>query len=177
MLGDINDDFVETLKQLRERRVRFGFISDQRGMDAGSHGKSEFVALTRVLDELLSVRGALPDFWIASGELPQRRGTEFQYRNDQEQAPSVDLILRAMNWYGADKDKAVIVGRSEAAILAASNANVASIKYSRRRSNRTCTIAVGAKIHECVSPCEVSDLRELGAAIEQRLRLGRRWTA
>ncbi|NEJ03493.1 hypothetical protein [Rhizobium ruizarguesonis] len=177
MLGDINDEFVETLKQLRERRVRFGFISDQRGMDAGSHGKSEFVALTRLLDELLSVRGALPDFWIASGELPQRRGTEFQYRNDQGQAPSIDLILRAMKWYGADKDKAVFVGRSEPAIVAANDADIESIKYAGRRSDRTCPSGVEAEIHGCVFPCEISDIRELGAAIEQRLRLGRRRTA
>lgn len=177
LLGDINDEFVEILKQLRELKFRFGFISDQRGMDAGSHGKSEFVALTRALDKLLSIRGALPDFWIASRGLPQRRGTEFQYRNGRGQAPSIDVILRAMNWYGADKNSAIFVSGSPPGILAAKDANFTVIRYAGWKSDRATPGAPGVEAVPHASTSEITDVRSLRATIEQILEPDRRTTA
>ena len=60
MLGDVNEEFVEMLRHLRHLDARFGFISDERGMDAGTYGRSEFATLTELLDALLRVRGAMP---------------------------------------------------------------------------------------------------------------------
>ncbi|TBY96118.1 hypothetical protein E0H38_36925, partial [Rhizobium leguminosarum bv. viciae] len=56
MLGDINEEFVEMLRHLRHLNARFGFISHERGMDAGAYGRSEFATLTELLDALLSIR-------------------------------------------------------------------------------------------------------------------------
>ena len=48
MLGDISNDFVLMLQHLRGIGVRFGFISDARGMDVGSHSPEEFAALLAI---------------------------------------------------------------------------------------------------------------------------------
>lgn len=74
MLRNISAEFVELLVRLRQRNIRFGFISDDRGMNAGSYGQTEFEALSRLLDGMLNIRGAMPDFWIASRRI--RIGSE-----------------------------------------------------------------------------------------------------
>lgn len=66
-LGDVNAIFVRMLQQLRQKDVRFGFISDARGMTVGTQGTPEFLALTRILDDLLKVREVVPDFWMTWG--------------------------------------------------------------------------------------------------------------
>lgn len=177
MLGDINDEFVEMLKRLREFNVHFGFISNQRGMDASSHGRSESAALIRVLDELLSVRGGMPDFWMAWNEPPLGTGTESQYRNDRRHKPGTGMILRALEQYGVDKDKAVFVSSSVAGILAANDADVMGIHYSGWRSNETPAKGPEMEARRLASSPEVTDVQRLGATIEQILGLDRRRTA
>lgn len=177
MLGDVNDEFVKMLKQLRESDVRFGFISNQRGMDASSHGRSESAALIGVLDELLSIRGGMPDFWMTRSEPPPGTGTESQYRNDRRHKPGTGMILRALERYGVDKDNAIFVGSSVASILAANDADVMGIHYSGWRSNET--PAKGPEMEACrlASSPEITDVQRLCATIEQILGLDRRRTA
>jgi histidinol phosphatase-like enzyme len=156
-LGDIDEHFVEMLGQLRDLNLRFGFISDQRGMDAGSYGRSEFAALTRVLDGLLSIHGAIPDFWMAWGS-PPRTGTEAQHR-DEPLRPNVGMILQAIKWYDVDNSKAVFVSKSPAGIQVAKQAKITGIQYSGGRNDR------------------VTEVQRLGDMIEQILRLDHRRTA
>ena len=169
MLGDIDDGLVRLLKKLRELQVRFGFISDQSGMDAGSHGKLEFAVLTRVLDQLLSVRGALPDFWMARGESAPRRGAEFRYRNNQGQMSDVYMISQALKWYGVDRRNTISVCSSEAAILAASDVDVASIRYSDGDIGRTYSTDIDMDAGRCASLTVVTELSGLAEAIGQIL--------
>jgi histidinol phosphatase-like enzyme len=124
------------LRQLRGLNIRFGFISDQRGMDAGSYGRSEFAALTRVLDELLRIHGAIPDFWMAWGASRPPNGTELQHRDEQLLKPSVGMILRAIEWYGVDNSKTVFVSNSPAGIEAAKQAKITGIQYSGGPNDR-----------------------------------------
>ncbi|OOO27780.1 hypothetical protein BS627_03435 [Agrobacterium salinitolerans] len=127
-LGDVNEDFVKALKQLREINLRFGFLSDQRGMDAGSHGISELVALTRALDDLLRIHGAMPDFWV--GWASPESKIKLHHRDFMTPKPEVAAISRAMQWYGIDKTEAVFVGNSSAGLEAANRSNIYRIRYS-----------------------------------------------
>ncbi|QWW72512.1 HAD hydrolase-like protein [Rhizobium sp. WYJ-E13] len=177
MLGDINDAFVKMLKQLREFNVHFGFISNQRGMDASSHGRSESAALIRVLDELLRIRGGMPDFWMAWSELPLGTGAESQYRNDPRHKPGTGMILHAIERYGVERDNAVFVGTSVTSILAANDAGVMGIHYSGWRSNETPAKGLEMEARRLTSSPEITDVQRLRATIEQILELDRRRTA
>lgn len=127
-LGDVNEDVVEALKQLRDANLRFGFLSDQRGMDAGSHGLYEFAALTRTLDDLLRIRGAVPDFWL--GWASPASKIKLHPRDLTTPKPEVTAISRAMQWYGVLKAEAVFVGYSSAGLKAANRSNIHRIRYS-----------------------------------------------
>lgn len=157
-LGDLDEEFVEMLKQLRDQNLRFGFISDQRGMDAESYGRSEFAALVRVLDELLSLYGVMPDFWMA-WDSPPRSGTEIRHRDGQLLKPVIGMILHAVEWYGVDKKKAVFVSSSSAGILAAKQAKITGIHYSGWRNDK------------------VTEAQRLGDTIERILGVEHRRTA
>ena len=171
MLGDINENFVELLTQLRKLNVHFGFISDQRGMDAHSRGAVEFAALTELLDELLIIREAVPDFWIGSGA-PQRSNIEFRYRYEHRLNPRAAMISRAKEWYGIDKNRVVSVG-SSATVFAASEAGVAGIHYSGWGSKRNSSVGTGIGSEE-PSPPEIASVQRLRAKIQQILELGDR---
>jgi histidinol phosphatase-like enzyme len=127
-LGDVNDDFVKALKRLRDANLRFGFLSDQRGMDAGSHGLSDFAALTKVLDDLLRTNGAAPDFWL--GWASPASKIKLRPRDLTTSEPEVAAIWRAMQWYDVAKTEAVFVGRSSAGLEAANRSNIHGIRYS-----------------------------------------------
>jgi len=157
-LRDIDEDFVGMLKRLRELNFRFGFISDQRGMDAGSYGRSEFAALTRVLDELLSIYEAIPDFWMAWDSLP-RAGTEAEHQDNRRLMSVVGMILRATDWYGVDSRNAAFVGNSSRGMHAAKQAKIPAIIYSGWRND------------------EAREIQMLRDTIEQMLSLGHRRTA
>lgn len=126
-LGDVDRDFVKALKQLRDANLRFGFFSDQRGMDAGSHGVSEFVALTRALDDLLRIDGAMPDFWL--GWASPASKIEVHPRDITAPKLEVAAISRAMQWYGVANPEAVFVGRSSEGLEAASRSDIHAIRY------------------------------------------------
>ncbi|WP_064710276.1 hypothetical protein [Rhizobium bangladeshense] len=134
-LGDIDEDFVRMLRRLRELNFRFGFISDQRGMDAWSYGQPGFAALTTVLDELLSIHEAIPDFWMGWNLLP-RAGTEAKHPDDHRRVSVVDMILRAIDSYDVDSRNAVFVGNSSSGMQAAKQAKIAAIVYSDWRNDK-----------------------------------------
>jgi histidinol phosphatase-like enzyme len=127
-LGDVNEDFVKALKRLRDANLRFGFLSDQRGMDAGSHGLSDFAALTRVLDDLLRTNGAVPDFWL--GWASPASKIKLRPRDLTTPKPEVAAIWRAMQWYGVAKTEAVFVWNSSPGLEAANQSNIHGIRYS-----------------------------------------------
>lgn len=101
-LGDVNAIFVQMLQQLRQKDVRFGFISDARGMTVGTQGTPEFLALTRILDDLLKVREVVPDFWMTWG-------TFRQAQDDRSGMADADTVFRAIEWYGVEKKEAMLV--------------------------------------------------------------------
>ncbi len=139
MLGDISNNFVQMLQHLRWMGVRFGFISDARGMDVGTHGPAEFAALTGRLDKLLQIRDAMPDFWMTWGISPQGIPRIPQADETQRGANGLisAMILHAVEWYGVDKKDAIFVTSTAVGRLAATSANISSIQYSGFPEDRT----------------------------------------
>ncbi|WP_261338324.1 hypothetical protein [Rhizobium leguminosarum] len=168
MLGDINEEFVEMLRHLRHLDARFGFISDERGMDAGAYGKSEFVTLTRLLDALLSIRGAMPDFWAAWSDVPHASGTDLQRPADRQQEPGPGAIFRVMDRYGIGKKETVFIGSSTAGSLAANDAGVSVIDYFNNWSEGTAQSEAGKRALNLSSP-EATDVQRLRAKIQATL--------
>lgn len=177
MLGDINDGLVEMLKQLREQNVLFGFVSDQTGLSGGIHGWPDYLGLTRMLDDLLSVRGALPDFWMGWTGSSRDARIKFRNRRDTWRRGGAEMIWRARAWYGIDKNKTVFISSSSASIVAANDADITGIQYSGWRSNRTVPARPVAEAYRLASPSEIMEVRRLSASIEQILGLARRRTA
>ncbi|QPB24281.1 hypothetical protein [Rhizobium sp. 007] len=170
MLGDINDKLVEMLRQLREQNVLFGFLSRQTGVAGGFDDWSEYVGLTRMLDELLNVRGALPDFWLAWSA--RRRKAEPQHRNNTWRRPDAGTILRAIEWYGIDKNRAVVVSSSSAGVLASKDAGITGIQYSGWR-NYQADPGRATETPRVALPPEITEVRGLRATLERILGLGR----
>lgn len=119
-LGDVNTIFVQMLQQLRQMDVRFGFISDARGMTVGTQGTPEFLALTCILDDLLKVREVVPDFWMTWG-------TFRQAQDDRPGAAEADTVFRAIEWYGVEKKEAMLVCSTAEGRLAAVEAGITFI--------------------------------------------------
>jgi len=177
MLGDINSELVEMLKQLREQNIRFGFVSGRMDMTAGSHGRLGYMAVTRILDELLRIRGALPDFWIER-RCPSERGRdEPNYRDATEDRGDARMLLQAIAWYGADRSNAVFVSNSTAAILEAKDTGITSIHYSGWRSHRRDPSAPRQEIPSLSYLQEIADVTSLRAIVERGLGLARPRTA
>ncbi|MCR5942531.1 hypothetical protein FG152_17065 [Ochrobactrum sp. XJ1] len=171
-LGDISNEFVQTLQQLRRMSVRFGFVSDGRGMNYGSHGKSEFAALTLRLDELLRIRGALPDFWMAWGIHPQPIEKSVRAeakRRSRDMAGLIPgMILRAIEWYGVDHKETIFVNGTSESQLVISKTNPSGIQYSDEQSD---TIFSGSKgtDRQSSSTSETIHAHDLIAEIERIL--------
>ncbi|NTA83873.1 hypothetical protein [Agrobacterium tumefaciens] len=180
MLGDISNEFVQMLQQLRGSDVRFGFISDARGMDVGSHGRSEFEALTGRLDELLQLREAMPDFWIAWGIFAQGRETVVQLGEEQRRRNGAGLIagmiLQAVEWYGVDKQEAIFVNSTAAGLLAANDADISALQYSGLPADRTIPPLIERE-QQYLSPSETVDIQRLHVEIQRILGLSRRRSA
>lgn len=177
MLGDISDDFVEMLKELRGLGICFGFISDDRGMDACSHGPKESAALTRLFYDLLEIRDAMPDFWLASSDFTHGSEGEFQDRDNLRQhSAAVCMILQAIEWYGVDKQNAVFVGATTLGLLAASDAGVAGVQYFGLRSDRTTPLRTDIEL-QSPSPSETMEIERLRGQIERILGQGHRGSA
>ncbi|PKA39370.1 hypothetical protein [Rhizobium sullae] len=167
-LGDINEEFVEMLRHLRHLDARFGFISDERGMDAGAYGRSEFATLTELLDALLRVRGAIPDFWVAWSDVPHASGTDLHRRAHRQQEPGAGAIFRVIERYGIGKKETVFIGSSTAGSLAANDAGVSVIEYFNDRSEGTAQSTAGKHAPNLSSP-EATEVQRLRAQIQATL--------
>lgn len=173
MLSDINHRFAEVLTRLRGRNVLFGFISDQRGLACNSYGRSQCAALTGVLDDLLGVQGAAPDFWVTWRGTPQP-DSNIAERNNALDLPYAGLIRRVMAWYGADKNKAVYVGSSSATTRAANEADIAGFRYSIWPSDPISSRPRGTEALPPTTRPATTEMELLLSSIEQMLRGGRR---
>lgn len=180
MLGDISNEFVQILQQLRKIDVCFGFVSDARGMDVGSHGRSAFATLTGRLDEVLRIREAMPDFWMAWDIFPQGSGKEvhagekWRRRDDAGLAPA--MILQAVEWYGVEKKEAIFVNSSAVGLLAANEAGISAIQYTGFPPDRT--IAPSRELErQFFKQSESADTQRLHAEIQRILGQGRRRSA
>ncbi|KAF5881675.1 MULTISPECIES: hypothetical protein [Rhizobium] len=168
MLGDINEEFVEMLRHLRHLNARFGFISDERGMDAGAYGRSEFATLTELLDALLSIRCAIPDFWVTWSDVPHASGTGLQRQADRQQEAGAGAIFQVMERYGIGRKETVFIGSSTAGSLAADDAGVSVIDYFNNRSEGTAQGAARKHVPN-LSPPEATEVQRLRAKIQATL--------
>jgi hypothetical protein len=174
MLGDISNDFVQMLQHLRGIGVRFGFISDARGMDVGTHGPAEFGALTGRLDKLLQIRNAMPDFWITWGISPQGRRKIRQADETQRGTDGLisAMILHAVEWYGVDEKGAIFVTSTAVGLLAATSANISSIQYSGLPEDRT--VPVWREMErQHFNPSATVNAQQLNTEIQRILGLSR----
>ncbi|WP_245294421.1 hypothetical protein [Rhizobium aegyptiacum] len=107
-LGDIDTEFLAMLQDMRELRVRFGFIWRHTTFLADRGTRVESARLTQLLDDLLKVSAATPDFWVETIHSP-----------GPDQPPSwvgaseLDVILKLAEWYGVDPTKTVLVRKRE----------------------------------------------------------------
>ncbi|MBB3386240.1 MULTISPECIES: hypothetical protein [unclassified Rhizobium] len=173
MLGDVSDEFVEMLRELRELNLRFGFISDERGMDAVSYGRSEFTTLTSLLDELLRIRSAMPDFWMTWSELSGNRGSKLRHRDDWRQKRGAGMIRRSIELYGIDNRETVFVSASAAGLLAANTADVTFIQVVGQGSDCVMPRRMETEAQQ-PSQSTTTEIGRLRATIEQILGLPHR---
>lgn len=108
-LGDIDADFVAMLQDLRDLDVRFGFISHRSTPPVDTRVRIDSATLTRLLDDLLKVSGALPDFWIDAACT-----SELRQRQRSPSRSELDLITKLTGWYEADLNRTVLVRKAEA---------------------------------------------------------------
>ncbi|QYA04131.1 MULTISPECIES: hypothetical protein [Rhizobium] len=163
-LKDINHEFVEVLKQIRELNVHFGFIS-RRSEGAGT---SEISTVMAVLFELLSIRGARPDFWITDTDSSQPNGTELQGSNKSRPNTATRMIFRAIECYGADKGSVVIVSSLVKSIRAAKEAGILGILCSSGRGDEN----ILNEIKSQPDRIEITDMDSLSSAIGRILGIG-----
>ncbi len=169
MLGDISNVFVQMLQQLRTAGVRFGFISDARGMDVGTWGRSEFATLTALLDDLLRVRGAIPDFWLTWGTFSQGIAAVYQARHQGPHSAGADTVLRTIEWYGVEKKEAILVSSTAAGLLSAGEAGITGIHYFGMRDDRPAPFPLETN-PQSPYPSETIETRQLGSEIQRILK-------
>ncbi len=121
-LGDIDTDFVAVLRELRELDVRFGFISKHPTAPIDGRGRFDRATLTRQLDGILKVLGALPDFWIDAVCSSSLRRCEPLHSKSE-----VDLILKLTGW--SEATTTVIIRKAEAPGLRPDTPGLTEIFY------------------------------------------------
>lgn len=127
-MDDIDLDVVRLVQQLRSHGIRFGFISDLKGMESGAGDKGKAAMLARILDGVLRTNGAAPDFWMA---WPQTIDREMTAQSEPTVPPGFDqMISCALAWYGSRKGTCVFVGNSRAGISAATRLGVVPVDLS-----------------------------------------------
>jgi histidinol phosphatase-like enzyme len=131
-LGDINRDVVGILKQLRSRQIRFGFISNLRGMESGSEDRTDAASLTRILDEVLNTVGAKPDFWMAWRHTQSLE--EGISQNNGQGSQTAAMIEQAIAWYGVEKSNCVFVGRLQKSLATAADLGIRTIPLTSSRT-------------------------------------------
>jgi len=122
-IGDIDAEFVAMLQDMRNLDVRFGFISRRTTRPIDTRVRIDSATLTRLLDDLLKVSCASPDFWIdsASTSSPKQRQCSHS-RSD------LGLITKLTEWYEA-VNKTVMVRKAEAPRVSSETPGLTEIFY------------------------------------------------
>jgi hypothetical protein len=123
-LGDIDAEFMAMLQNLRALDVRFGFIAYHATEPFDPRSLIDRLTLTRLLDDLLKVSGALPDFWmdaIFSSSLSQRPRWP--------RASELDVISKLTVSYKADPTTTLIVRKGEPSRVSSNMPGVTEIYY------------------------------------------------
>jgi hypothetical protein len=140
-LGDIDADFVAMLQDMRDLDVRFGFISHRPAPPFDTRVRIDSATLTRLLDDLLKVSGALPDFWIDAAYSSDRQHQRSHSRSE------LDLITKLTGWYEADLNRTVLVRKAEAPLVSPDMPGLTEIFYpglsARAPSNTSQRATVG----------------------------------
>lgn len=132
VLKDLNHALIGLLRRFRSRGIRFGFLCNDRGMDADSAGWVASLALMDLIDAILRVNDAEPDFWMAMPfSKPTRNPNARKARDD---ARSSFMLLRAIEWYGMEKSQVVLVGNSRACRMLAGADGMTALEYSASTS-------------------------------------------
>ncbi|MBB6165645.1 MULTISPECIES: hypothetical protein [Rhizobium] len=127
-VNDLNRPLIVMLRHFRTQGIRFGFLSNDRGMDANSGGRVAALALMDLIDTILRVDNAEPDFWMA---MPFSKPTcSPNAREARDDARSSFMLLRAIEWYGIEREQVILVTNSSARTIAASPAGVTTVKFS-----------------------------------------------
>jgi hypothetical protein len=96
------------LRDMRELGVRFGFIWRHTTFPANRGVRFDSARFTQLLDDLLRVSCASPDFWMETihsespGQPPRWPGTS-----------ELDVVLKLAEWYDVDPTMTVLVRRGE----------------------------------------------------------------
>ncbi len=161
-LGDINEKLIRYLRELRERNIRFGFISRDCPED---------ITLRGILDTLLRVREASPDFWITAVGSPQDSRAKNPDADEMWRRIRVAAITYAMERYRINRSKAVFVSGTSSAFTVAKTAAIAAFQYSGLGNSRDSSAELAMAIHLPGLLPVTGDVRELHAKIEQILGL------
>ncbi|EJB02346.1 hypothetical protein Rleg9DRAFT_7383 [Rhizobium leguminosarum bv. trifolii WSM597] len=141
-LGDIDANFVAMLQDMRDLDVRFGFISRHPAPPFDTRVRIDSATLTRLLDDLLKVSGALPDFWIDTAYSSDLRQHQRSHSRSE-----LDLITKLTEWYEADLNRTVLVRKAEAPLTSPHTPGLTEIFYpglsSRAPSNISRLALVG----------------------------------
>jgi len=122
-LGDIDSDFVAMLQGMRDLDVRFGFISHHLAPHFDTRVGIESATLTRLLDDLLKVSAALPDFWINAFYSSDQQHQRSQSRSE------LDLITKLTGWYETELNRTVIVRKAESSLVSPDMSGLTEIFY------------------------------------------------
>ncbi len=133
-LSDLNHPLICVLSRFRSRGIRYGFFSDDRGMDAGRRGRVAASALVTLIDAILRADNAEPDFWMAVPISKLTRGENAQ--KVRQHSNSASMLRRAIDWYGIEKQKVVLVCSSPVFTHAANALGVSTIHYSASSLSR-----------------------------------------
>jgi len=125
-LGDIDTEFVAMLRDMRELGVRFGFIWQETTFPSRFGAGIDSARFTQLLDDLLKVSGASPDFWIETihskgpGQPPRWPG-----------ASELEVILKLAEWYNVDPTMTVLVRKGDFYHYSAATPAFTQILYPR----------------------------------------------
>ncbi len=125
-LGDIDTEFLAMLRDMRELSVRFGFIWQETTFPSRFGAGIDSARFTQLLDDLLKVSGASPDFWIETihskgpGQPPRWPG-----------ASELDVILKLAEWYEVDPTMTVLVRKGDFYHYSAATPAFTEILYPR----------------------------------------------
>jgi len=123
-LGDIDTEFLAMLQDMRELGVRFGFVWQHTTSPSDRGARIDSATLTRLLDDLLKVSGAVPDFWIEAIHPPSPVQPRRWPRTSE-----LDVILKLTEWYEVDPSMTVLVRKGELSRVSSNTAAFTEILY------------------------------------------------